>query len=218
MSQMHKVLLLINWEISLQNRVNNLTKYIFAFLFFCTCSITLINSYSDINRFGIIFTIIALPLGLLSFANLLFKNDIDDGYLENLLSNFSSSQIVIAKLSTLFICSMAGVCLNLPIIWLFFNLNFEVLITLSIILLLLLFISTSLLVLIASIQGYFRSNTNFLSILVTPLLIPSIILAGLALQSENNTHILLIMLGIDMIFIPITVLLSSSLIKDIYNI
>jgi heme exporter protein B len=218
MNQIKNILTLSLWEFTLQNNINSLIKYFFSFLFFCNCSIVLISSYQDIQKIGLLFAIVTLPLSLLGASNLIFKQDIEDGYLENLLSNFSSFQIVLAKFFSLLVSGITGVVLNIPIIFLMFSLSFSKVTSITYTLILLLITSCSLIMVISSIQGYFRSNTSFLSILITPLLIPSIILAGLILQTSDDSSLLFIMIGINLIILPISLFLSSYLIKNIYNI
>ncbi len=82
---------------------------------------------------------------------------------------------------------------------------------------LLIFTSSALTSLIAAIQGYFRSNTNFLAVLIMPLIIPNVVLAGIILQNSAMESLLLVMLGINMVIIPVAIFLSSYLIKNIYN-
>jgi heme exporter protein B len=85
--------------------------------------------------------------------------------------------------------------------------------------LLLMATSCGVVILISSIQCYFRSNTNFLSTLLLPLIIPSIILSGIIIQSDNNnSSLLLILIGVNCIIVPISIYLSSYLIENIYNI
>lgn len=201
----------------MQQKVNNFGGYIFAFIFLCSCLVTLISSHSEINKIGIMFAIVALPLGITGLTGQIFRPDLEDGYLENLLSNFTGSEIVLTKFTALFLCGLAGIIFNLPILTVVFTLKAKELATLSIIMVLLLISSASILMLIASIQSYFRSNTNILAILVIPLLVPSIILAGIALEADRGAY-LFIMLGIDLILWPISMVLSAVLIKNIYNI
>lgn len=208
---------LLFWELKIQNKVQNLSKYLLAFFLFCALTITLINKQPDVSKFGIIFAIIYMPLALIGFTHLIFKQDVEDGSLEFLLSNFTILQIIITKFIAIVISAFVSIILSLPVIYIIFNLDFKSLCSLAAILLTLLFISSALLILIASIQSYFRSNTNIISLLIMPLLMPSIVLAGLALQNQQNFSVILIMLGLDLIMVPISLILSAYLIKNIYN-
>ncbi|WP_341760834.1 heme exporter protein CcmB [Candidatus Tisiphia endosymbiont of Thecophora atra] len=215
---MHKLIQLIKWEYLIQNRINNLSKYLFIFFLFCIFSTALINDQVDIKKFGIIFSVIFLPIALIGFSSLILKQDVEDGSLELLLSSFSESEIVTSKLFAIFFSSLTSSLLNIPIIYIIFDLDLITVTYLFITLTLLLTLSSSLLVLIGSIQSYFRSNTNLLAILIMPLLIPNIILTGLVLQNLENISLIFVMIGINMLLLPTIFYLSSYLIKNIYNI
>ena len=64
---------------------------------------------------------------------------------------------------------------------------------------------------------FFKKNANFVGTFIMPLLIPNIIMTGLILQ-DNNLQLIFIMIGINLVFLPISFFLSSYLIKNIYNI
>lgn len=215
---MHKLIQLIKWEYLIQNRINNLSKYLFIFFLFCIFSTALINDQTDIKKFGIIFSVIVLPIALIGFSSLIFQQDVEDGSLELLLSSFNASEIIAAKLITIIFSSLTSTLLNMPIIYIIFDLDILTVSYLFINLTLLLILSSSLLVLIGTIQSYFGSNTNLLAILIMPLLIPNIILTGLVLQNFDNINLIFVMIGINMILVPIIFYLSSYLIKNIYNI
>lgn len=215
---MHKLIQLIKWEYLIQNRINNLSKYLFIFFLFCIFSTALINDQADIKKFGVIFSVIFLPIALIGFSSLILKQDVEDGSLELLLSSFSESEIVTSKLFAIFFSSLTSSLLNIPIIYIIFDLDLTTVTYLFITLTLLLTLSSSLLVLIGSIQSYFRSNTNLLAILIIPLLIPNIILTGLVLQNLENISLIFVMIGINMLLLPTIFYLSSYLTKNIYNI
>ncbi|MDR0329462.1 MAG: hypothetical protein LBH99_02165, partial [Rickettsia sp.] len=67
---MHKLIQLIKWEYLIQNRINNLSKYLFIFFLFCIFSTALINDQADIKKFGVIFSVIFLPIALIGFSSL----------------------------------------------------------------------------------------------------------------------------------------------------
>lgn len=215
---MNKLIQLIKLEYLIQNRINNLTKYLIVFFLFCIISTALINNQENIQKFGVIFSVIFLPIGLISFAQIIFKNDIEDGNLELLLASFSENEIIISKFLTIFFIAISSAILNTPIIYVLFAVNTKTIFLIVATLILLLILSSALLILIGSIQGYFRSNTNLLSILIMPILIPSIIFTGLILLNPENIKYIFVMIGINIILLPIILYLSSYLIKNIYNI
>ncbi|MCC8368571.1 MAG: heme exporter protein CcmB [Rickettsia endosymbiont of Oxypoda opaca] len=218
---MKNLFLLIKWELLVQNRINNITKYLVVFFLFCTISTSLINSQEDIKKFGLVFSVICLLISLIGFTPLLFKPDLEDGSLELLLSNFNSEKIILAKFCAILINSFTSIILVMPVIYVFFSLQLSEIIYLFISLCLLFMLASALIVLSSSMQSYFRANTNFLGTFIMPLLIPSVIMTGLILQNNNindNLGLIFIMIGINLIFLPILFFLSAYLIRNIYNI
>ncbi|MBN8523348.1 MAG: heme exporter protein CcmB [Rickettsiales bacterium] len=209
----------IKHEFLLQNKICNLTKYFFIFFVFCSGSITIVSSHDKIANLGIIFAVISIPLSLIGIAANFLRTELEDGTLEILLTSFRPIQIILAKYLGLFICGSLAFVLNIPISCFLFNIEAFQLNLVIITGLLLMATSCGVVILISSIQCYFRSNTNFLSTLLLPLIIPSIILSGIIIQSDNNnSSLLLILIGVNCIIIPISIYLSSYLIENIYNI
>lgn len=208
---------LIQWELLVQNKINNFTKYFFGFFLFGILCLALISEQDSIKKFGLIFSVICLPLAMINFANFIFKPDLEDGSLELLLINFAPVEIVVAKFISVFISGLLSLVINLPIIYIVFALNWQLLLLLAITMFFLLMLASSLVLVISAMQSYFRSNTNFFAILMMPLLVPSIIMAGLIIQNSNSGFIF-IMIGINLIIIPTSIVFSSYLIKNIYNI
>jgi heme exporter protein B len=209
---------LILQELKVQNKIYNIIKYSLIFFIFCCLSVGLISSYEDIQAFGIVFAVISIPLAFIGLSYSLIKPDIEDGTIETLLTKFPASNIIIAKYIALCICFIISFGATMPIIYVMYNVEvvtFIIMIASAIILLLL---SAALIILIASIQGYFKANTNFLSVLIMPLLIPNIILSGLLIQNNQDTHLLFIMIGINFVIIPPVLYLSGYLVENIYNI
>jgi heme exporter protein B len=209
----------IKHEFLLQNKICNLTKYFFIFFVFCSGSITIVSSHDKIANLGIIFAVISIPLSLIGIAANFLRTELEDGTLEILLTSFKPIQIILAKYLGLFICGSVAFVLNIPISCFLFNIEAFQLNLVIITGLLLMATSCGIVILISSIQCYFRSNTNFLSTLLLPLVIPSIILSGIIIQSDNNnSSLLLILIGVNCIIVPISIYLSSYLIENIYNI
>lgn len=209
---------LILQEIKVQNKIYNVVKYSFVFFIFCCLSVSLINSYENIQSFGVIFAIISIPLAFISLSNSLIKPDIEDGTIETLLTTFAASKIITAKYIALCICFCVSFGATLPIIYIVYNIEFNSFILLVGSAIVLLLLSAALMTLIASIQGYFRSNTNFLSVLIMPLIIPTIILSGILIQNSQDVYLFFIMVGIDFVIIPPALYLASHLVENIYNI
>jgi heme exporter protein B len=210
---------LLKHELLLQNKIQNLTKYFFIFFVFCSGSITIISTHDKIANFGVIFSLISIPLALIGISTNFLRSEIEDGSLELLLASFNPIQITLAKYINLFICGSIAFIANLPISYLLFDMDITRLSLLLTSGLLLLSTSCGVIILISSVQCYFRSNTNFLSSLLMPLIIPSIILSGMIIESNGTSYsITFILIGVNCIIIPTSIYLSSYLIENIYNI
>lgn|GEM_PF-850204 len=214
---MNRLSKLIAWEILTQNKAYNFVKYLFALFIFCTLCIALANTHENINKFGLVFTIIYIPVALLGFSSHIFKSDLDDGSLEALLSGFTSFEIVLAKFAALYLNSLLACLLNLPVIFLAFNPGLELFIQLAIILTLELFLACALVILIGSVQSYFRSNTSFLPQLLMTLMLPAIIFSGLAIENIDKTYLIFILTGINMILVPTMITLASYLTRNVFG-
>jgi heme exporter protein B len=178
----------------------------------------MINSQDNLQEFGIIFSVVCVPLAFIGLSAYLIKPDIEDGHFEFLLVTYSLGQIITAKYFILCCSATLSFLLSIPLTYLLFNLSLTITIKILICGFLLITISASLICLISAIQSYFRTNTNFLSVLVMPLIIPSIILSGITLQQPDSLGIMLIMCGINFVIIPSGLYLSGFLIENIYNI
>lgn len=167
--------------------------------------IKLLISYS-----GLIFTIMIIP------ANII-KSDLQDGFLETISTLYSPYQIVTAKYLALILNLILASLMVMPIIILLFQISLPDLIYLYSLMILTIFQISIILVFINLLHAYFKRNTNLLISLILPMIIPTIIIASLALSSMK-IDFLMILLGIDLILIPITFLLSTYLLKNLFNI
>ena len=210
--------IILKHELKIQNKINNLIKYTTIFFVFCSFSITLVNSGEQIQIFGIIFSVICIPLAFIGLSQSLIKPDIEDGSLETLITATSAFEIIFAKYLALSTCTLISFAITIPINYLLYNIDLQKLVIISFSGLMLVTLSSALTILISSIQGYFRANTNFLSILIMPLIIPSIIIAGLLIQEPNDIYLIYIMIGVNLTIIPPCLYLSGYLLDNIYNI
>lgn len=159
---------------------------------------------------GLIFTTMIVPPYLI-------KSDLNDGFLETILTIYRPGQIIMAKYIAL-VCNLILSCiLILPIILLLFQIPLQELTHLYILMMLTIFQIAIILVFINVLHAYFKRNTNMLISLILPLILPSIMITSLAIGSMKSDF-LMILLGIDLIFIPISLYLSSYLLKNLFNI
>ncbi len=205
-------------ELKIQRKVNNLVKYSILFFLFSIVCLALISSSDEVQKYGVLFSLLCIPLSALSISNNLFKNDIDDGTLEVQLTTAPSWKIVYAKYGALATIQILSFAIISPFLALIFNLSLLHIGFLFITASILITSTFALVTLISSIQAYFRSNTSFLAVLIMPIILPNIILSGMFVQSFEHYYILFIMTGISIIIIPASLFLSAYLIDNIYNI
>jgi ABC-type transport system involved in cytochrome c biogenesis permease component len=198
------------------NKVFFVGQYIFLSLLFNIISLTFIIGDNNILDIGLILPISFIPLIILNSSELFIKSDMDDGTMTMLLTTLEPHDIILTKFLAL--CSIALIAsLSIfpitGIIYSYSVIKFLPIITAQIFLI----IQTSAFaILISTIRGYFRNNTNFLVTLILPLLIPSIIINGLILKNFNNEFVLA-SLGLIFIMVPICLIFSNYLVKNLYN-
>lgn len=218
---MSSLIKLIIWEFTIQNKINNLSRYLFVFFLFYTVSVVLVNDHEQTKKFGLIFSSLYLPLSLIGLANLVLKQDLEDGTLELLLASFSAEIIIFSKFLGIMLGILASSLISLPVIFIIFDLTMAQLLHFSVAFILLLIIAGSLLLLISAMQTYFRSNANLISLLIMPLLLPGIIITGMLIKAiiihEETGFLMLIMLGINCILVPANLISASYLTRNIYN-
>lgn len=159
--------------------------------------------------FGSVMSAITIPTHLL-------KSEMQDGSLENLFVFLKPSTIIMAKYCSLIIVIGAGILCTLPIIAIFYHLQIDHILFLVAIMIIILIQIIAIMLLGNIIHAYFRQNTNLILAIIIPLIIPSLIIASMAI-STLKLDFLFILLGMDMIFIPIILVLSNYLLASIYE-
>ena len=209
---------LLYQELLIQHRVYHLIKYIFIFLVFCLISTSLISAPEELEKLGVALSVIYIPLMFLGLVPNIIRQDLDDGSLELLLTNSLAIKIITAKFLVLSANAILSFVAILPLIALLFNIELIDILVLLAVALILVVQSAALIILIAAIQSYFKSNTNFFAIMIMPLIIPNIILAGILIAHNGDMQLLTIMSGIDLVILPPCLFLASYLVENIYNI
>jgi ABC-type transport system involved in cytochrome c biogenesis permease component len=144
------------------------------------------------------------------------KSDLNDGYLETLLSITSSFQIIMVKNLCLDICLIASAIMPIFFMMIIFDLSVYECIYLLIAMILTIEHIASLLVLTNILHAYFKRNTNLIISVIMPLIIPHIIISFMGLEFLK-IDFLLMLFGMNMILVTITFLLSNYLLKHLYN-
>jgi heme exporter protein CcmB len=160
-----------------------------------------------------------LPIAQISNTNAIFQQDYRDGTLEFKLVSTSADHIAVTKFLALNIISFAVIILIMPLFSLLYSLDLYSTIKFGFIYCLMIFYVNAFTVLISAIQVYFGSACNFIATLIFPLIIPGIICGVLSIF-EVQTYIiyLKLLLGLNLILIPLIIIMVSYLIRNIYNI
>lgn len=209
---------LIYQELLLQNKIHHIAKHFFLFLLFGLISTVIISPLQNMTEFGLMLGIIYIPMFLLGNNYFLLKHEIHNGDLELLLTTHNALIIIIAKFCALSLSLFIGLICILPLIVIFFSTSFILIINFIYIAILILLISNGLAIMMSAIQIYFQRNNNFLSVMIMPLMLPNIILAGMLLSNPENVTLIFMMFGVNLIVIPVSLYCSAYLINNIYNI
>jgi heme exporter protein B len=159
--------------------------------------------------FGVIFASLSIP-------HYLVKIDAQDGSLETLISTISPIKIFAAKYLALTISLIISAAISMCFICMFFSFSSQSIIFLSLLMILVIFQMAALIMLGNIVHAYFRRNTNFLISLILPLIIPTLIIGRAALETLNFDFIM-ILLGINMVIVPIIFFVSSYLLANLYD-
>lgn len=215
---MRKLILLLKYELNLYMRIHNLSSYIFIYSLMAIFAMSMITSPHNLSYFGLLITLIIYVLTTLNITTTNIKRDLEDGSLEGLLLTINVYSIVIVKIMSLFIAVIIPFMISVPIISIIYNISWWELTTFTISSLLLFLQIASVVTLISAVQSYFFYNSHFAAITTIPLIIPGLIITGLIIESSYDVlYLELITLGITLIILPISIILCTFLINNIYN-
>lgn len=209
---------LIYQEVLLQNKIHHISKHFFLFLLFGLISTVIISPLQNMTEFGLMLSVIYIPMFLLGNNHFLLKYEIQNGDLELLLTTHNTIIIIVAKFCALSLSLLMSLICILPLIIILFSTSIILTMGFIYIAILILLMSNALAIMMAAIQIYFQRNNNFLSVLIMPFMLPNIILAGMLISNPENITIIFMMLGVNLIIIPISLYCSGYLINNIYNI
>lgn len=206
-------------ELIIQNRIHSLIRYNLQFLLLGSIAIIFTHGTSaGLAEFGIIFTVIALPLSIISTTKSIIKADITDGYMELLMITTSPIKIILVKYFSLLTNNLVAFIIALPLIMIFYSITPERMFLVAGGGVLLLGQVTALSLLTSCVEGYFRANTNLISLVILPLIIPGLIACGLLIEGSGQWTVFMSVLGgTDLVLIPLTLVLSEYLARNIYN-
>lgn len=215
---MSKLKTLIKQEFVQQNRVHNVFAYNFQLIVMISLTLYFLAPHNSYQTIGIVM-VVAMPLLVLVTLKSIVKNDVQDGSLDLIMTNCEPGVIILAKYITAMLNITLAVICALPFIILFYNYNITLCFNYLLITLLLNLFVVALAILIDVIEAYFAGNSYLGVIIITPLMLPIIIIGGMFLVdvSHNSLFFLKLLIGLNLISLPIFLLMSSMLIKTINN-
>lgn len=214
---MKKFFTLLEYDLKIGHRIYHLIKNSVYLLLLLQIILALILPESlKNNQIQMIWFSFIILIVSLNIPDHIIKLELADGSLENLMVSYKSWMIILSKFVSIVMLILFGMGLMLPLFFLLYDYSLsECLILLSINILLVLFV-VSLKIIANIIQAYFRQNTQLILLIIMPLIIPVMIISKLALQSLNFEFVL-ILIGINMIFIPIIFWFASYLLDYLFE-
>jgi len=218
---MHNFWTLLKYELAICHRSYHLFRHSAYIMLLSTIILSIIiesayENESSGTYIKIMMIIFGSVMPSITVPSHLVKSEMQDGALENLFVFLKPLTILMAKYCGILILVGSGIFGALPIITVFYNLQIEHIILLLVIIILLLVQIVAIVLLCNIIHAYFRQNTNFILTIILPLIIPSLIIATMAVKTFKIDFIC-ILLGMDMIFIPIILMLSNYLLATLYE-
>lgn len=217
---MHKLLALIQHDFKVQNKIFHVMRSNLQFLLLSVVCVALVyhKRGHELVEHALLFSVISIPISIVISARPMIKHDIHDGTLDLLLMTVGSDYVIISKFICLFINLFIAFLISMPFTSLIYNLSLEQVIFSITSRFFVLIQVASVSLLIGCIESYFRNNTEIISTIAFPLIIPGIIVSGMMIQDRTQDFFYLsILFGVDLIMIPITLFLASYLVSNIHN-
>lgn len=210
----NKFLTLLKYESTVLRKTHQIHTNLLWIFLICNLATPIILEQSMRTLCPPLFIIVYLPVMLIISYSSMITKDFNDGSLDFLLSTYNTYEILFAKLGSLFLFSFTALVLYVPILIFFFSLNLlEALI--------LLFCGTviclqtsSLALLVATIQKYFQKPLSVLSSLLLSFLISLMMLCGLLCHNPQIGFIYII-LGVVVLNLAVALGMANYLICNL---
>ncbi|MBP7189860.1 MAG: heme exporter protein CcmB [Rickettsiaceae bacterium] len=215
---MRKFSYLMFSEILLQNRLYKLVIYNIQFLLLGSICLFFIssNSYSGLGGF---FLIAGLPIAALATSRNSIRDELSDGSLDLYMVTSDILQIIIAKFLGLFVCNIVSFAISLIISAIIYSMDYHTSVLIMILAIISLMQISAVSILLSSVEVYFRSKSNLVSFTVIPLMIPNLIITGMAISGDiEASSAIWILSAVSIIIIPSSLGFSGYLVRNIYNI
>jgi len=214
---MHNFWTLLKYELAICHRSYHIFRHSAYIMLLSSIMLSIIIESEESSTYVTMMLIIfGSVMSAITIPTHLIKSEMLDGSLENLFVILKPTTILMAKYCGILISVASGILCTLPIITLFYHLEIHHIIFLTIIIMTILCQTIAIIILGNIIHAYFRQNTNLILTIILPLITPSLIIASMAI-STSKIDFVFILLGMDMIFIPIILILSNFLLENLYE-
>lgn len=210
-----KLLNLALWEIKKQYHASNILWLFSSSIIISIISCQFIFEQATLSQVYLNFVVLIFVIISSNTTNYIFYKEQESGHLEILLSQFEASSIILAKFIALTITYILSVVFIIILTTIISNYDAVTITCLSLLLLFISFLSSAIIMLTACIKIYFSQNSNMISLTILPLFIPYIALCSLAIANPNY---LTLLFYLTLFIVPICLVFSSYLLKNIYKI
>jgi len=208
---------LLKYELTIYHRSYHLFRHSAYIMLLSSIILSImLSSESSTTYIKMILIIFGAVISAVTIPSYLIKSDMQDGSLENMLAISRPSTIITTKYCGMFASVSSGILCTMPIIMLFYGLQASHLLFLLAIMLLILLQVIAIVLLGNVIHAYFRQNTNLILAIIIPLIIPSLIIASMGISTLKGDFVF-ILIGMDMIFVPIILMLSGYLCASLHE-
>lgn len=217
---MNRLRSIIYRDFILQNRVFHIMKSNIQFLLLSTMCIALVCSErnADLIEYVLIFLVVTIPITMIISSRPIMRYDVADGTMDLLRLTIDTDMIVISRFFCIFFNIFLAFIISFSIISVVYDISVEQIIYTIISRFFLLIQVSALTILIGCIDSYFRSNTEIISAITFPMIVPGIIISGMMIYDRSQDYFYIsILAGIDLVFVPIALILSSYLLRNIHN-
>ena len=203
-------------EVKNLHKIYGFTRSIFFIVMISVSCFPLLLPANQIKNIAPIITSIVLSINILQILPAMLKQEIENGYWEWLLTLISTERLLVIKFFSIIFSVIVALLPILLILLILSGYNNIEIIFLTFSTIFLVFQLSGMALLAICIQAYFHTNTEFILAAITPLVLPYLIIFGI-LMGELKLELLMLDLGITLFTIPIYILMSNYLTKNIYN-
>jgi ABC-type transport system involved in cytochrome c biogenesis permease component len=204
------------WEMKILHYDMAISLMLFSFNLCTVVILPFLLSQYDLAKYGLSLILFINILSIILAAPIYLMRDNDDGCLEQMIIGIETSNIIIVKFFALVVLAIIISLLLSPVIMLLYSIDLKAIIIFLFSEILAIIFASSLAINSAIIKLYFANNNEYVSLLSLPMVIPILILSSMAISTASFMMILM-MVGINLVFVPLVILFNSYLLKNLYR-